>query len=35
LYGRIYGPPIGQHLQEKEKSTVHWRLRLLSRQVDP
>ena len=35
LYGRIYGPQIGQHLQEEKKSTVHWRLRLLSRQVGP
>ena len=34
LYGRIYGPQVGQHLQDQRKSTVHWRLRLLSRQVD-
>lgn len=34
LYGRIYGPQVADHLQGQAKSTVHWRLRLLSRQVD-
>ena len=35
LYGRIYGPQVSQRLQDQGKSTVHWRLRLLSHQVDP
>jgi len=34
LYGRIYGPQVAHHLQDRGKSAVHWRLRLLSRQVD-
>lgn len=34
LYGRIYGPEVADHLRERQQSTLRWRLRLLSRQVD-
>ncbi len=35
LYGRIYGPQVGDYLNERGKSAIRWRLRLLSRQVEP
>ena len=35
LYGRIYGPQVGDYLKEQGKSAIRWRLRLLSRQVEP
>jgi len=33
LDGRIYGPELAHYLQNQGKSTVRWRLRLMSREV--